>query len=142
MLPGGIEPALGRSLLAPLGDDARGVGFVAQRDLQHLLGRGHFKVQGQVDLGHQPVDIAIGNVAAVFAEVRGDAVGAGLGSDDGRAHRIGMVAAARVPDGRDMIDIDAQPERIGAEARGQAAARLPGLIAGTAASSGGSASAS
>ena len=54
-----------------------------------------------------------------------------------RADRIGMIAAARVPDGRDMVDIDAE-----AEGAGHAAARLPGLIAGIAASSGGSASAS
>jgi hypothetical protein len=48
-----------------------------------------------------------------------------------------MVAAPRVPDGRDVVDIHSK-----AEAAGQAAARLPGLIAGIAASSGGTASAS
>jgi hypothetical protein len=48
-----------------------------------------------------------------------------------------MVAAARVPDGRDVIDVDAE-----AEARRHAAARLPGLTAGIAASSAGTASAS
>ena len=53
------------------------------------------------------------------------------------ADGIGMIAAARVPDGRDMVDIDAEAEPLG-----QAAARLPGLIAGIAARSGGTASAS
>jgi hypothetical protein len=53
-----------------------------------------------------------------------------------------MITAARVPDGRDVIDVDAQSERIGAELAGQAAARLPGLIAGMAASSAGTESAS
>jgi hypothetical protein len=48
-----------------------------------------------------------------------------------------MVSAARVPDGRDMVDIDAEAESVA-----QAAARLPGLTAGMAASSGGSAQAS
>jgi hypothetical protein len=47
-----------------------------------------------------------------------------------------MRAAARVPDSRDMIDVDAE-----AQALGQAAARLPGLTAGIEASSGGSESA-
>jgi hypothetical protein len=48
-----------------------------------------------------------------------------------------MIAAAGVPDRRDMVDIDAEAEPVG-----QAAARLPGLIAGIAASSGGTESAS
>jgi hypothetical protein len=48
-----------------------------------------------------------------------------------------MISAARVPDGRDVIDVDAE-----AEARGQAAARLPGFTAGIDASSGGTESAS
>jgi hypothetical protein len=51
-------------------------------------------------------------------------------------HRVGMVAAASIPDGRDMVDIDAK-----AKLAGHAAARLPGLMAGTEASSGGRASA-
>ena len=55
-------------------------------------------------------------MAAVFAEVGGDAVGAGLGGEDRGADRIGKVAAARVPDGRDMVDIDAEPEYFGAQA--------------------------
>ena len=58
VLPGRIEPALGRALLAPLGDDARGVRPMPERDLEHLLGRRHLEVQRQVDLGHQPVDVA------------------------------------------------------------------------------------
>jgi hypothetical protein len=53
-----------------------------------------------------------------------------------------MIATARVPDRRDVIDIDAEPEHVGAKTLAQAAALLPGLIAGMAASSGGSESAS
>ncbi len=75
-------------------------------------------------------------MAAVLAQMRGDSVGAGLGGHDRGAHRIGMIAAARVPDGRDMVDIDAEAKTLA-----HAAARLPGLIAGIAASSGGNASA-
>jgi hypothetical protein len=46
-----------------------------------------------------------------------------------------MIAAARVPNGRDVVDVDAE-----AKSLAQAAARLPGLTAGIAASSGGTAS--
>ncbi len=49
----------------------------------------------------------IGNVASVLAEMRRDAVGAGLGGQARRAHRIGMTAAPRIADGGDVIDIDA-----------------------------------
>jgi hypothetical protein len=50
--------------------------------------------------------------------------------------RVGMLAAARVPDRGDVIDIHSKTETLG-----QAAARLPGLTGGIAASSGGTASA-
>ena len=92
-----------------------------ERDRQHLLGRRHFEVQRQVDLGHQPVDVVVGDVAAVLAQMGGDPVGAGLRGDDRGAHRIGMIAAARVPDGRDMVDIDAEAEPAGHAARGSPA---------------------
>ena len=52
-----------------------------KRDRQHLLGRRHFEVQRQVDLGHQPVDVGVGDVAPVLAQMGGDAVGAGLGRE-------------------------------------------------------------
>ena len=52
VLPRSIEPAFGRPLLAPLRDDTGRVRLMAQRDLQHLFGRCHLKVQGQADLGH------------------------------------------------------------------------------------------
>ena len=90
---------------------------------------------------HQPVDIVVGDVAPVLAQMGGDAVGAGRGGGEGGADRIGMSAAARVPDRRDMVDIDAEAEVAQAQ-RAQAALRLPGFSAGMAASSGGSASAS
>ncbi len=75
--------------------------------------------------------------------MRGDPVRAGLGGEQRRTHRIGITRAARVPDRRDMVDIDpeAKPTIIGATQVTGHAARLPGLIAGIAASSAGSASA-
>ena len=49
-------------------------------------------------------------MAAVLAQMRGDAVGAGRDRELGRAHRIGMAPAARVADGGDVIDIDAEAQ--------------------------------
>jgi len=132
-----VQAAIGRPFLAALGDDAGRVGTMRQRDRQHLLGRCHFQIQRQVDLGHQAVDVIIRDVPAVFAKMRGDSVGARVGRDVSGANRVRMIAPARVPDRRDVVDIDAeaQPFR-------HAAARLPGLTAGIAARSGGTESAS
>jgi hypothetical protein len=42
--------------------------------------------------------------------MRGDAVGARIDRDQRRAHGIGVSPAARIADGRDMVDIDAEAE--------------------------------
>ena len=81
VLAGGVEPALGGALLALFGDDAGGVRRWRSAIAEHLLGRRHFEVQRQVDLGHQPVDVVVGDVAPVLAQMGGDAVGAGLGRE-------------------------------------------------------------
>jgi hypothetical protein len=49
-------------------------------------------------------------VPAILAQMRGDAVGARLDRDQRRTHRIGMAPAARVADGRDVVNIDAEAE--------------------------------
>ncbi len=142
VLPRRVEAALGRPFFPFLGHDAGGVRAVAKRDLQHLLGRRHFEVERNGELRPKRLDILVPNVASVLAEMGGDAVGAGFGGEQGRFHRIGMIAAARVPDGRDMVDIDAEAEVTGhapSTRLGTGAFRLPGFSAGSTASSGGSA---
>ena len=143
MLPGGVEPALGGPLLALLGDDARGMRTVAQRDRQHLVGRRHLQVERDRQRRRQPRDVVVGDVAAVLAQVRGDAVGARFGREQRGADRIGIAGAARVADGGDVIDVDARRSTFVSRVEpAHAAGRgSPGLIAGIAASSGGSASA-
>ena len=87
-----------------------------------------------VEPRHQRGDVLVADVAAVLAQMGGDPVGAGLGGEQGGADRIGKIAAARVADGRDMVDVDAEAEMRPVHA----ALRLPGFSAGSAASSGGS----
>ena len=53
-----------------------------------------------------PRDIVIANVAAILAQMGGDAVGSSRDGDLGRVHGVGMGAAARVSDRGDVIDID------------------------------------
>src|SRR4051812_38467062 len=64
-------------------------------------------------------------MAPVFAQMRGNAVGAGFLRQQRGAHRIGIVAAARIAHRGDMIDVDAEAEL------GHANPRLPGFTAGT-----------
>jgi hypothetical protein len=72
----------------------------------------------------------------VFAQMRGDTIAADLRDNFRRAHWIGMIPAARVPDRRDMVNVDPEAEVV----RHAQAFRLPGFTASVAASSGGSSS--
>ena len=83
---------------------------VLQGDRQHLFRRRHLQIERDVQFRPQPFDVVIGDVAAVFAQMRGDAVGAGLRRQDRRAHRIGKRPAARLAHGGDMVDINAEAQ--------------------------------
>ena len=85
-------------------------GLRAQRDLDHVVGRRHFEIQRLVDLGLEPRDVVVADVAAVLAQMRGDAVGARGHGELRGAHRIGMPPAPRIADGGDVVDIHAKPE--------------------------------
>ena len=73
----------------------------------------------------------------ILAEMCGDAVGARFGGEQRGADRIGIAAAARVAHGRHVIDIDPEAKSVAHFFK----PRLPGLVAGIAASDEGSASA-
>ena len=110
VLAGDVEAAFGGALLAPLRHEAGRVRPGRERDGDHLVGRRHLEVERHGDLALQPRDVVVADVAAVLAQVRGDAVGAGRDRHHGRAHRIGMPSAARVADGRDVVDVDAEAQ--------------------------------
>ena len=58
----------------------------------------------------EPRDVGVADVAAVLAQMRGDAVGTGRDGELRRPHRIGIAPAARVAHGRDVIDVDAEAQ--------------------------------
>ena len=70
------------------------------------------RLSGTDERLHQPVDIGIRDVAAVFAQMRGDPVGPGRFGDFGGAQRVGIGRAARVAHGGDVIDVDAQSQLV------------------------------
>ena len=78
-----------------------------KRDVEHLLRRRHLEVERLVDLPRQPRDIVIGNMTAVLAQMRGNPVSAALNGDMRRTQRVRMAPTARIPDRRNVIDIDA-----------------------------------
>ena len=52
-------------------------------DVHHLAGRRHFQIERLGDARLQPRDIVVDDMAAILAQMRGDAVGAGRDRDLG-----------------------------------------------------------
>ena len=98
--PADVEAAFGGALPRRSGTRQAACGRVFERDRHHLVGRRHLEVERLGDLGLEPRHVVVADVAAVLAQMRGDAVGAGLDRELRGAHRIGMRAAARIADGR------------------------------------------
>src|SRR5258707_320803 len=80
-------------------------------------------------------NIVVRDVAAICTQMRRNAVGSRRLRQDGGAHRIGIVAAARLAHRGDMIDIDAEAEPA------HASPLEPGFTAGLLRKCGGSLSA-
>ena len=112
---GGVEAALGGDLAPVLRDEADILGKDAQGDGEDLGGVAHFEVELGDDALAQPEDVAILDVAAVGAQVDGDAAGAGpLANAGGGGEvrldvvRLGHGGVTGLPQGGDVVDIDAE----------------------------------
>ncbi len=99
---------------------------MGEGDGEHFLGRRHFEVERQAGRLLDALQVAVADVAPVLAQMRGDAVAAARRDDFGGAHRVRVVAAARVPDRGDVVDVDAEAEFVLAAQ----ALRLPGFSTG------------
>ncbi len=77
-------------------------------DAHHLRRRRHFEIERLCNALLEARDVVVDDVAAIFAQMRGDAVGAGRDRDLGGLHRIGMPPAARIAHGGDVVDVDAE----------------------------------
>ena len=103
-----VQPALGGDLLAPLGDQAHLFGAHALDDAEHLVGDGGFEVERHAKTRLQAVDIVVADVAAVFAQMKRDDVRTRFDRKFSGFDWIGVAAAARIAQGGDMVDVDAQ----------------------------------
>ena len=69
---------------------------------------GHLEVELDVHELAQASHVLVLDVPAILAQVDGDAVGAAQVRLHRRPHGIGFVRAARLPQRRDVVDVDAE----------------------------------
>src|SRR5947209_5792918 len=105
-----VQPTFGGYLLSPLRHDAGGVRTRLQRDIDHLAGRRHFEIERLGELRLQARDIVVANMTAIFAQMRRDTIRSSGDGNQCGLHGIGMPPAARVANGGDVIDVDAEAE--------------------------------
>jgi hypothetical protein len=119
-VPHDIEAALGGDFLAAFRDEADGVGPQGEREGGHRRGAGHLEVEPGADLFRAAgQDVALLDVAAVLAQVDGDAVGARRSQRKARATGSGSTVAAHggaglpvagLAEGGAVVDVDAEED--------------------------------
>ena len=107
-LTGHIQAALGGHLGALLRYQADELGLDTAGDADHLLGHRHLQVHPGLDGLAQYLHVAVGDVAAIFAQVHCNAIGTGLLGHEGGLDRIGILGAAGVAQSGDMVDVHTQ----------------------------------
>jgi hypothetical protein len=103
-----VQPALGGDLVPALGHQHRHLRLDARGERHHLVGSGHLEVQADVGELAQAPHILVLDVAAVLAQVHGDAVGAAQMRLHRRPDGVGLVRAPRLAHRSHMVDIDGE----------------------------------
>ena len=76
----------------------------------HLVRRRHLEVERLRQFGGESRHVDVADMAAILAQMRRDPVRAGCDGKMRGADRVGQGAAARITDGRDVIDVHAQAQ--------------------------------
>jgi len=104
-LAGNVESALGRQLGPPLGDERHLVGPHRERNGHDLRRDGRLEVEPNANRFAQQAQVAVLNVAAIFAQMNRDSIGpAQLGQRRG-PNRVRLAPTARLAQRGDVIDI-------------------------------------
>jgi len=103
-----VQAAFGGDFLASLGDERGLVGPGAAGDFDDLVVAGHFQVELDGDRFAEHGQVAILDVAPVFAEVDRDAVGATQLGQRGSPNRVGLVGSPGLAESGDVVDVDAE----------------------------------
>src|SRR5208337_4480002 len=107
-----VESSLGGQLLAPLGNQGDLLGPELHGQIDDCrIGR---QLEVEPDLHRLPKQsqVTVLDMPAVFPEMDGDAVGATKLGQCGRPDRVWLLAASRLAESRDMIDIDTQASHV------------------------------
>ena len=106
-----VEPPFGRPFLTLFRHEAAGMGVDAGRDLDHFRSRRHLEIERHEELALQPFHVLIADVPPVLTQVRSDPIGSGQHGHMGGPDRVRIDAPTGVPDGCNMVDIDAEAQR-------------------------------
>jgi hypothetical protein len=113
-----VETALGGDFFAAFGDERCLIGANVASDRDDIFRGGEFQVQLDGHRLAEDAEVAVLNVAAVFAEVEGDAVGPAEFRERGRPDGVRLVGAASLPDSGDVVDIYAEKGHESNDTRG------------------------
>ena len=100
-----VESALRSDFLAPFRHQGYLIGLDGNCDRHHLVSAGKLQVEIGADRRAKYSDIGILDVAPVLTQVGGNAIRSDLLADEGGLDRVGLVAAPRLTERRDMIDV-------------------------------------
>src|SRR5208282_4304260 len=109
-----VQPAFGCHFQPPFGHDADDIRLQFQRDADDFRHVGHFEIEPGLDGFAQLPNVAVLDVPAVFAQMRGDAVRAGGFTNPRRLDRIRFAETAptipRLAERCDVVNVDAEFE--------------------------------
>ena len=108
---GQVESSFGGHFLAAFRNERHLMGTQALRKGDHLVGAGDLEVEHRGDRRGDRVDIGVLHVSPVFAQVRGDTVGAGAFAGAHGIDWYGFVTAPCLTNRRDVVDVDVQSLR-------------------------------
>ena len=100
-----------RDFFAPFGYESHLLRTQPFGEEEHRLGGRALEIERRAALGGEAFDVEVLDVASVLAQVRGDAVGAGVLAEAGRVHRVGLVAASGLPQGGHVVDVHKEPQQ-------------------------------
>jgi hypothetical protein len=110
VLSGDIQPTLGRTLLAPLRNQANSMGPMAQCDGKHLRSGRHLEIERASHAMGKTFDIGVADMPSILAQMRSYAIGSSLDRHQRRSQRIGVSSTARIADGGHMVNVHAEPQ--------------------------------
>lgn len=103
-----VQASLGRDLLASLGHERDLMRTESKSDLHHLRGARHLEIQCCAYCPRETFNVGILDVTPIFPQVRRDSVRSSFLAERCGSDGVGLVGPPCLPNGRDVIDVDAE----------------------------------